>query len=92
MNNLVNTLPANLRQKIVQGKSISDSEDDEELSEEEAEASWGKKKKNYYTADTADLEIGQEFEDAQDEEEEAKASVVYNHSRNVNRSYTNPPW
>ena len=73
----MNNLPANLRQKIVQGKSISDSEDDEELSEEEVEHSWGKKKKNYYTGDTADLEIGQEFEDAQDEEEEAKVRVVH---------------
>lgn len=29
---------------------------------------WGKKKKNYYAGDTADLEIGQDIEDAIDEE------------------------
>jgi hypothetical protein len=54
--------------------------DDEDSSDEEEEGggdsqgfsgvSWGKKK-SYYTGDTADLEIGQDVEDAIDEEEAA---------------------
>ena len=56
------------------------------------DASWGKKKKNYWEGDTADLEIGQEFEDAQDEEEEAKVPSPLPECPHVFRNCTNPPW
>ena len=77
---LVDNLPANLRQKVLMGKTNFDSEDDDSESEHEGDteqgdeelhgASWGKKK-SYYTGDTADLEIGQDIEDAIEEEEAA---------------------
>jgi hypothetical protein len=45
-------------------------ESDEE-SVEEKEEGWGKKKA-YWSGDTADLEIGQDVQDAEDEEEAAE--------------------
>ena len=45
------------------------SSDDEE--ENEQEEGWGKKKA-YWSGDTADLEIGQDVQDAEDEEEAAE--------------------
>ena len=50
----------------------SDSDEDEEDGEIEGVRNWGKKKSTYYHGDTADLEIGQEEEDAYLEEEAAK--------------------
>eukprot|EP01035_Chromulina_nebulosa_P018560 gene18560-24283_t len=46
-----------------------DSDDDNEISNKSND--WGKKK-SYYSGDVADLEIGQDFEDAEEEEETAK--------------------
>jgi hypothetical protein len=57
---------------------ISRDESDEE-SEEEKEEGWGKKKA-YWSGDTADLEIGQDVQDAEDEEEAAEVST---HTMNV---------
>ena len=51
--------------------SSSDDDDDEE-DEMEDVRNWGKKKSAYYHGDTADLEIGQDEEDAYLEEEAAK--------------------
>lgn len=59
-------------------KPGDDSEDDllENDDDEEMEQGWGKKKSTYWSGDTADLEIGQDVEDAEEEEEAAK---VENH-------------
>ena len=58
-------------------KESDDSDDDSSVdgSDEDAETNildWGKRKKDYYHGDTADLEIGQDVEDAELEEEGAK--------------------
>ena len=50
--------------------SVSSSEDEEE--ELQDVRNWGRNKKAYYHGDTADLEIGQEIDDAYLEEEAAK--------------------
>lgn len=67
-------LPAHLRQKVVMQKGEGDGSDsDESESDEDAgdeTSGWGKKK-NFWSADTADLEIGQDVQDAEDEEEAA---------------------
>lgn len=47
-------------------------EDDSSLDNNPDSSRWGKKKSLYYHGDTADIEIGQEKEDAFDEEEAAK--------------------
>jgi len=52
--------------------SDDDDDDDEELNMKEDPRNWGKKKSLYYHGDTADLEIGQEEEDAYLEEEAAQ--------------------
>eukprot|EP01038_Epipyxis_sp_PR26KG_P005893 gene5893-8131_t len=75
---LVNNLPDSLRQKILRNKKKNrngDDDDDDnvdlrnnENEVDDNEASWGKKKNVYWTGDTADLEIGQDFDDAEDEE------------------------
>jgi U3 small nucleolar RNA-associated protein 3 len=76
LDRLVQNLPPALKQRVLRGASAEDAEDENDLLDgdesEEQEEGWGKKKKNYWDGDTADLEIGQEFEDAEDEEEEAK--------------------
>ena len=51
--------------------SLSDDEDGDDDEEENPSSSWGKKKA-YWSGDTADLEIGQDVQDAEDEEEAAK--------------------
>lgn len=48
-----------------------DSIDDFEIPETDV-LNWGKRKKDYYNGDTADLELGQEVEDAELEEEAGK--------------------
>jgi U3 small nucleolar RNA-associated protein 3 len=75
LRNLVDALPAKIRQKVLsKGKANDDdSSEDEQEAEEEG---WGRKKKAYYSADTTDLEIGQEFEDAKDEEEAAQVATI----------------
>lgn len=50
---------------------LSDSDEEEE---EEQEEGWGKKKA-YWSGDTADLEIGQDVQDAEDEEEAAEVII-----------------
>lgn len=53
-------------------KSLSSTDDDQFSVENEDVRDWGKKKSAYYHGDTADLEIGQDQEDAFLEEEAAK--------------------
>jgi U3 small nucleolar RNA-associated protein 3 len=53
-------------------EELSSSDDDDEEEELEDVRDWGKKKAAYYNGDTADLEIGQDEEDAYLEEEAAK--------------------
>mmetsp|Transcript_23971 Transcript_23971/g.40772 ORF Transcript_23971/g.40772 Transcript_23971/m.40772 type:complete len:739 (+) Transcript_23971:75-2291(+) len=75
LDDLVDKLPAHLRQKVImkKGEGGDDSDSDDSEDEEGDETSgWGKKK-NFWSADTADLEIGQDVQDAEDEEEAAKA-------------------
>lgn len=52
-------------------EELSSSDDDEEQETEDVR-DWGSKKSAYYSGDTADLEIGQDKEDAYLEEEAAK--------------------
>jgi U3 small nucleolar RNA-associated protein 3 len=68
---LVDNLPLAMRTKIRSKTPIVESEEEEEEEDEDAAQRWGKKKE-YWTRDTADLEIGQEFADAEDEEEAAQ--------------------
>jgi len=49
----------------------SDEEDNDDSDDENENSGWGKKS-NYYSGDTADLEIGQDHADAEDEEAAAK--------------------
>jgi U3 small nucleolar RNA-associated protein 3 len=53
-------------------EELSSSDDDDEEEDMEDVRDWGKKKAAYYNGDTADLEIGQDEEDAYLEEEAAK--------------------
>jgi U3 small nucleolar RNA-associated protein 3 len=56
-----------------EGVVSSDSDDDESINQKMGDPrNWGRKKSDYYHGDTADLEIGQEEEDAFLEEEAAK--------------------
>jgi hypothetical protein len=73
LDQLVENLPSDIRQKVLRGhqhqgdvEDDSDEESDEE-SDMEVSGGWGKKS-NYYSGDTADLEIGQDVNDAEDEE------------------------
>ncbi|GAX09817.1 hypothetical protein FisN_11Lh208 [Fistulifera solaris] len=52
--------------------SVSSSDEEEEEEEMQDVRNWGRNKKAYYHGDTADLEIGQEIDDAYLEEEAAK--------------------
>ncbi|CAM9679170.1 unnamed protein product [Ectocarpus fasciculatus] len=69
-------LPEHVRRAAMQASS----EDDDDESDGDGDGpgggkfgagGWGKNRSSYYNADTADLEIGQEFEDAEAEEEAA---------------------
>lgn len=71
MKNLLQNLPPSLRQKALMGGAQDESSEDEEELEEETEKGWGSKKA-YWSADTTDLEIGQDVQDAEDEEAAAK--------------------
>ena len=70
MQKLVDNLPLEMRTKIRSKAPVEDEDEEEEDDDEDGER-WGKKKA-YYAGDTADLEIGQDFADAEDEEEAAK--------------------
>jgi hypothetical protein len=69
-----------MRRRVLQKKGAQDEDDDSDLAGrsdddeegDEREDGWGKKKKVYWDGDTADLEIGQDIQDAEDEEEAAK--------------------
>ena len=54
----------------VKGQTV-DSDDEDEEDGTGKSSSWGKKKA-YWDGDTADLEIGQDVQDAEDEEEAAE--------------------
>ena len=77
MKSILENLPVEARNKILSGKKIvpEDDIDDDvggDSDEENEDEGWGKKKSNYYSGDTADLEIGQDVQDAEDEEEAVK--------------------
>jgi U3 small nucleolar RNA-associated protein 3 len=68
-----------MRRRVLQKRGSQDEDDDDsdlvggsEEDDEEPEDGWGKKKKVYWDGDTADLEIGQDIQDAEDEEEAAR--------------------
>jgi hypothetical protein len=64
-----------MKRNILLGKKVDTSDllnkDDDDEEDEDDLKKWGKKK-TYWTGDTADLEIGQEMEDAEAEEEAAR--------------------
>ena len=68
LTNLVNNLPNDLKQRVLREDKADDDDDEEEETTEDL--SWGKKK-SYWDGDTADLEIGQDIQDAKDEEDAA---------------------
>ena len=72
MKTLLDNLPAEARNKILSGKKITHDDDSDDTGgdsgEEDGDEGWGRKKSNYYSGDTADLEIGQDVQDAEDEE------------------------
>lgn len=71
---LVNNLPSNLKQRILHGKAAEDEDSLSEGSDQDGsndDGGWGRKKKTYWSGDTADLEIGQDVQDAEDEEHAA---------------------
>lgn len=81
---LLDNLDPKLRQKVIMGRggAASDSDEDDgegaDGSDEDGlreSSGWGKKG-NYWSGDTADLEIGQDMEDAEDEEEAAKVIIL----------------
>lgn len=71
-----------MKQRILRGDAgdAEDSMSEGDGSDSEEEEGWGKKKKAYWSGDTADLEIGQDVQDAEDEEEAAMELV---HSRSA---------
>jgi hypothetical protein len=74
----VSKLNPDLRRKVLSrsGHVGADEDSDEDVGDgSDDNDAWGKKK-SYYEGDTADLEIGQDFDDAEDEEEAAKVSVI----------------
>ena len=76
MKNLLENLPLEARNKILSGKKITQEDYSDDIGEdgdsEDEDEGWGRKKSNYYSGDTADLEIGQDVQDAEDEEEAVK--------------------
>ncbi|CAM9515519.1 unnamed protein product, partial [Ectocarpus sp. 8 AP-2014] len=67
-------LPEHVRRAAMQASSDDDDDDsdgDGPGGGKFGAGGWGKNRSSYYNADTADLEIGQEFEDAEAEEEAA---------------------
>ena len=79
---LVNKLPSQMKRKVLSGNNdVSDDEEDGNDANKRKDESWGKKKSVYYTGDTADLEIGQDMADAEEEEEAAKELYKEKQSR-----------
>ena len=54
------------------GSDDSSAGEEDEEPGEDPNSGWGRRKSVFYNGDTADLEIGQDFEDAEDEEEAAR--------------------
>lgn len=92
LDQLVDNLPADLRQRVRMGKTEDDDEDEEDDMEEGDDSlshtlsGWGKKS-NYYSGDTADLEIGQDQADAEDEEAAANELRKEQLSKRQERDY-----
>ena len=70
MKDLLEKLGPEAKRRVLMGND--ESEDSQANESESEEAGWGKKKSTYWSADTADLEIGQDSQDADDEEIAAK--------------------
>lgn len=70
---LVNKLPLEMRRKILSKEKVSESEEESEAdgSDEDEANRWGKKK-NYWNADTADIEDADDLDDAKEEEAATK--------------------
>ena len=75
LKNLVNNLDPKMRQAVMRKAGRKGAADGDDSGSDDdiggvanKEESWGKKKKTYWEGDTGDLEIGQDFEDAEDEE------------------------
>ena len=87
----MSNLPTNLRQGVLKREAIAkqrkagvqvDSEEESEDDEDEdQEESWGRKASTYRGGDTADLEIGQDMEDALEEE----AGAMEQHRKKTKR-------
>ena len=79
---LVQNLAPEIRNKVLNKTPIDSDSDEDDSDDDEAGklTKWGKKK-SYYDGDTADLEIGQEFDDAKEEEKAAKEIVKEKMSR-----------
>lgn len=69
LDHLVDNLPSDIRQKVLRGRvdELDEDSDESENDDDAGNSGWGKKS-NYYSGDTADLEIGQDEADAEDEE------------------------
>ena len=52
----------------IENDATNESEDEDALEDDNEDINWGTKKKTYWEGDTADLEIGQDIEDANEEE------------------------
>lgn len=77
LKNLVNNLDPKMKQRVLRKKGEESDEEEQDSNEDDdsdddQQESWGKKKKTYWEGDTGDLEIGQDFEDAEDEEAAAQ--------------------
>ena len=76
MKQLIKHLPTDIKRKVLQKKksstTIDDVDDDDDDGDKSSSMDWGRKKKTYWSGDTADLEIGQELQDAEEEEEAVK--------------------
>lgn len=70
MVDFMNSVAPNLRNRAM--NESDESGDDEDEEDEPNAVNWGRKKKTYYSGDTADLEIGQDIEDGLEEQEAAK--------------------
>jgi U3 small nucleolar RNA-associated protein 3 len=81
---ILSMLPEHLRKAAMEAEDgddgLNDGSEGEDADNVEKGLGWGRKKSAYYDADTADLEIGQSFEDAEEEEraalEQQRAAVA----------------
>jgi U3 small nucleolar RNA-associated protein 3 len=72
MRDLLDNLPPEARHKILNGRKLEGEDGSDDEDDDDDESGWGRKKSSYWSADTADLEIGQDIQDAEDEEVAAK--------------------